>query len=89
VNAGLGSTEQKDTNGIIGNLNMDKEKFDLLEVRPPKNCAGEIGLYHVVLHNFTEDTYLYAWLRYDGNAWNYAEHQGRCLVCFIFDYREN
>lgn len=66
---------------------MDKEKFDELEVRPPKK--GKIGLYNVVLYNFIDDMYLRAWLNYDGNAWDYAEHQGNCLVCFISDYREN
>ena len=65
---------------------MDKEKFDKLEVRP---SSGKIGLYNVVLCNFIEYTYFYEWLKYDGNNWDYKEHQGTCLVCFIFDYRDN
>ena len=65
---------------------MDKEKFDELEVRP---ASEKIGLYHVVLYNFIDDMFLRAWLNYDGDAWDYAEHQGNCLVCFISDYREN
>jgi len=65
---------------------MNKEKFQELEVRPH---GGKVGLYNVVLHNFIEDTYLRDWLIYDGNTWDYAEHSGNCLVCFISDYREN
>ena len=67
-------------------MTMDKKKFNALEVRPHN---GKIGLYHVVLHDFTKDKYLYAWLRYNDSAWDYAEYVGNCLVCFIFDYREN
>ena len=65
---------------------MNKEKFDELEVRP---SSLKIGLYNVVLYNFIDNTYFYAWLNYDGNAWDYEKHQGSCYVCFIFDYREN
>ena len=65
---------------------MDKEKFDELEVKP---ASEKIGVYHVVIYNFIDNTYFYAWLNYDGNTWDYKEHQGSCYVCFIFDYREN
>ena len=65
---------------------MNKEKFNELEVRPH---SRKPGVYYVVLYNFNEDTYTKDWLIYDGNAWDYAEYVGNCLVCFISDYRGN
>lgn len=64
---------------------MNKEKFDLLEVRAKKE-----GRYLVTLYQFErivekDQDYISEWLYFDGEKWDYGVYEGTCYVCFIHD----
>lgn len=59
---------------------MDKEKFDLLEVRPENK-----GIYEVTLYNFVTEVYLREDLLYNGDKWEYGKYDSH-YVCFVHSF---
>ena len=59
---------------------MDKEEFNLMEVKPKS-----AGMYFVTLYQFKHPThYTQVYLEYNGDSWLYHKYDSS-YVCFIHE----
>ena len=62
---------------------MDKEEFDIMEVRPENSGWYFVTFYQYKKEKPSHPDHFQDWLEFEDGKWSYGAYEGVCYVCFI------